>query len=60
MLVAAMQLNVFYEFYFNFYASLRHRSLLQLIVNRYTMAYAFLLSIAILVHFDTKDNFEVP
>lgn len=60
LLLAAIQMNVFYEFHFYFFASIKRRSAFQLIFNRYTISFGLLLLGAIMVHLNTNSTFATP
>jgi hypothetical protein len=55
-----MQILVFYYSTYRFFHSIKDRSLIRLIFNRFTIGYAFLFYIGLQVHFDTEANFKVP
>ena len=58
--MVAMQIFVFYYYQYRFFHSIRHRSLLRLIFNRFTIVYTLLFLWGLNVHFDTEENFKVP
>lgn len=56
-LLGLIQIFVFYEDYFKFYVSIRHRSIFRLLFNRFMLVYCILFSLGIMQHFDTQKNF---
>jgi hypothetical protein len=60
LLATAIQILVLYYSTYRFFHSIKDRSLIRLIFNRFTIGYAFLFYIGLQVHFDTEANFKVP